>query len=90
MVDLLSERPRTAGELARETSLSPPAASRRLKTLRDCGLVEDTHPTFDARVRIYALRAEPMANLRLWLETAERMWATQLAVFKAHVEGGAD
>jgi DNA-binding transcriptional ArsR family regulator len=88
VVDLLSERPRAAGELARELDLSPPAMSRHLKTLRRSGLVEESHPEFDARVRIYALRREPMAELRGWLEEAERLWSDQLAVFKRHVEGG--
>lgn len=86
VVDLLSERPRRAGELASATGLSAPAMSRHLKTLRDSGLVEETHPPFDARVRIYALRREPMANLILWLEQTERLWSEQLTAFKAHLE----
>ncbi|RAK61582.1 transcriptional regulator [Phenylobacterium hankyongense] len=87
-VELLSERPRAAGELARALELSPPAMSRHLRTLRESGLVEETHPEFDARVRIYALRREPMTHLLRWLEEAERMWSEQLAAFKRHVEGG--
>jgi len=86
VVDLLAERPRPAGELARALQLSAPAMSRHLKTLRESGLVEESHPAFDARVRIYALRAEPMVDLIKWLEEAERMWSEQLAAFKAHVE----
>jgi DNA-binding transcriptional ArsR family regulator len=85
-VDLLAERPRPAGELARALELTPPAMSRHLRTLRECGLVEESHPTFDARVRIYALRAEPMADLIRWLEQAERLWSEQLAAFKTHLE----
>lgn len=86
VVDLLAERPRPAGELARALGLSAPAMSRHLKTLRETGLVEESHPTFDARVRIYALRAEPMAELIKWLQEAERLWSGQLAAFKAHLE----
>lgn len=85
-VDLLAERPRAAGELARTLGLTAPAMSRHLKALRDSGLVEESHPEFDARVRIYALRPEPMTQLLAWLEEAERMWGAQLAAFKAHVE----
>ncbi len=88
VVDLLSERPHRAGELAAATGLTAPAMSRHLKTLRDSGLVEETHPPFDARVRIYALRREPMANLILWLEETERLWSRQLAAFKEHLEKG--
>jgi DNA-binding transcriptional ArsR family regulator len=89
VVDLLSERPRQAGELARETGLAPPAMSRHLKHLRESGLVEESHPAFDARVRIYALRPEPMVHLLRWLEESERLWTEQLSAFKAHVEAGA-
>ena len=90
VVDLLSERPHRAGELADAIGLSAPAMSRHLKTLRDSGLVEETHPPFDARVRIYALRPEPMANLILWLEETERLWSRQLTAFKDHLESGED
>jgi DNA-binding transcriptional ArsR family regulator len=86
VVDLLSRGPRAAGDLARELELTPPAMSRHLRTLRQSGLVDESHPTFDARVRIYALRPEPMANLLRWLEEAERLWSEQLAAFKAHLE----
>ena len=85
-VDLLRERPRPAGELARDLGLTPPAMSRHLRALREGGLVEETHPAFDARVRIYALRAEPMIELLHWLEETERMWSEQLAALKAHLE----
>jgi DNA-binding transcriptional ArsR family regulator len=88
VIDLLSHGPRAAGDLARELALTPPAMSRHLRTLRQSGLVEESHPTFDARVRIYALRPEPMANLLRWLEEAERLWSEQLAAFKAHLERG--
>lgn len=88
VVELLRERPRPAGELAREVGLAPPAMSRHLRTLKESGLVEESHPLFDARVRIYALRAEPMVHLMRWLEETERMWSDQLLAFKQHVEGG--
>lgn len=89
VVDLLAEKPRPAGELAREVGLSAPAMSRHLRTLKESGLVEESHPAFDARVRIYALRPEPMVHLLRWLEESERLWSEQLAAFKAHLEGEA-
>ncbi len=87
-IDLLSERPRRAGELAAALLLSPPQMSRQLRVLRECGLVQETHPEFDARVRIYSLRPAPMSELREWLDGMERLWTEQLASFKAHVEKG--
>jgi DNA-binding transcriptional ArsR family regulator len=85
-VDLLRERPRRAGDLAEALQLPPPAMSRHLRVLRECGLVEETHPEFDARVRIYSLRSGPMAELKAWLEETERGWSEQLTAFKEHVE----
>ncbi len=85
-VDLLRERPRRAGELAESLGLSPPAMSRHLRALRQSGLVEESHPEFDARVRVYSLRPEPMAHLKAWLDAAEGHWADQLSALKAHVE----
>jgi DNA-binding transcriptional ArsR family regulator len=90
VVELLRERPRPAGELARAAGLSAPAMSRHLRTLRESGLVEESHPEFDARVRVYALRAEPMVHLLRWLEETERLWTLQLTAFKRHVEGAAE
>jgi DNA-binding transcriptional ArsR family regulator len=86
VVELLRAGPRPAGELAREIGLTPPAMSRHLRTLRRCGVVEESHPEFDARVRVYALRAGAMDDLKAWLEETERMWAAQLVAFKAHLE----
>ena len=86
VVDLLRERPHRAGELATATGLSAPAMSRHLRALRTTGIVEESHPEFDARVRIYRLKPEPMAQLKTWLDDTERLWTQQLAAFKAHVE----
>ncbi len=86
VVDLLSERPRPAGELAKATGTSPPAMSRHLKLLRESGIVEEEHGGLDARVRVYRLRTEAMAGLKEWLDETERLWSRQLLSFKAHVE----
>lgn len=85
-VELLSERPRRAGELARDLRTTPSTMSKHLRVLREHGLVTETHPDFDARVRIYALRSAPMTELRSWLDNAERAWAEQLTAFAAHLE----
>jgi len=85
---LLGERPRSAGELAEALGLAPPAMSRHLRTLKEGGLVEDGHPDFDARVRIYSLKDGATDELKRWLAETEALWTHQLAAFKAHVEGG--
>lgn len=86
VVELLRERPRRAGELARALHINPSALSRHLRTLKTSGLIEEAHPEFDARVRVYSLRAGAVAELRNWLADTERLWSEQLAAFKSHLE----
>jgi DNA-binding transcriptional ArsR family regulator len=87
-IELLAERPRRAGELADAVGVSAPVMSRHLRVLRSAALVEEEHPLFDARVRIYSLRAAAMGELRAWLADTEAGWTQQLAAFKDHVERG--
>jgi hypothetical protein len=49
-------------------------------------LVEDSHPAFDARVRIYSLKDGATADLKRWLAETDALWTHQLTAFKAHVE----
>ena len=84
-VEVLGAGPKRAGELAHLLDLTAPAMSRKLKTLKQAGLVEEAHPEFDARVRIYALKAGAMDDLKIWLERAERGWAEQLTALRDHL-----
>lgn len=86
-IDLLRARPYSAGELATALDLAPPAMSRHLRALKEGGLVEDGHPSFDARVRIYSLKDGATDELRRWLAETEALWGHQLSSFKHHVEG---
>lgn len=86
VVELLRDAPRPAGVLARELGLPAPAMSRHLRALREGGLVEESHPAFDARLRIYALRSGAMDELRDWLARAEAGWCDQLDAFRAHLD----
>lgn len=78
IVELLGDKPHRAGEIAETVGLNPSALSRHLRTLKASGLIEEAHPAFDARVRIYTLRPEPIVNLKAWLEQTERLWTAQL------------
>lgn len=85
-VELLARGPLRAGELAAQLGTTPSAMSKHLRVLRRGGLVEDAHPEFDARVRVYSLRSAPMAELRQWLHLAEQGWASQLTALAEHIE----
>jgi DNA-binding transcriptional ArsR family regulator len=86
VVELLRRGPRRAGELSDALGASPPAMSRHLRVLRECGLVEEERGDEDARVRVLRLRHEPFDELRHWIGEVERFWTGQLAAFKAHAE----
>jgi DNA-binding transcriptional ArsR family regulator len=84
-VELLALRPHRAGELAGTLGVTPPTMSKHLRILRLGGLVTDTQPSFDTRVRVYELRQEPFRDLRRWLEDTEGGWTEQLEAFSAYV-----
>lgn len=84
-VEMLGRGPLRAGDLAERLGLAAPAMSRHLKALKAANLVAETHPDFDARVRVYALNTERLSELKDWLARAEQGWSEQLAAFAAHV-----
>ena len=84
-IELLALRPHRAGELADTLEVTPPTMSKHLRILRQGGLVTDTQPDFDTRVRVYELCQEPLTELRRWLEQAERGWTQQLEAFAAYI-----
>ena len=85
-IDLLHEQPRRAGELAELIGLPRPAMSKHLRVLRRAGLVEESSPDDDARVRVYRLRPERFDELERWLAEVGRFWSARLAAFREHVE----
>jgi DNA-binding transcriptional ArsR family regulator len=84
-IELLARRPHRAGELAGVLGVTAPTMSKHLRILRDGGLVTDTQPSFDTRVRVYELRRGRFGDLRRWLEDTERGWTEQLEAFAAHI-----
>ena len=69
IVELLRERPRPVGEIAKRLRLRQPQVSKHLRVLSDAGLV-DVRPV--AQQRIYQLRSEPFNELDTWLEKFRR------------------
>jgi DNA-binding transcriptional ArsR family regulator len=83
VLDLLAERPCSAGELVGGLpALSQPAVSRHLRVLREAGLVQ-----VEARgqQRIYSLRPEPLTELDAWIGRYRRFWSAHLDDLEAHL-----
>ena len=87
VVSQLARGPLRAGELAAALQMTPPALSRHLRVLRKSGLIVDSEPEHDARVRLYRLQPGALAPLRDWLAEVETFRGDQLQAFKAHAEG---
>lgn len=86
VVELLRREPHRASDLAEALSMTRPAMSRHLRVLRKSGLVSESEPEHDARVRMYRLEREPFTELGSWLAEVEAFWTDQLQAFKAHAE----
>jgi DNA-binding transcriptional ArsR family regulator len=65
IVELLRSGDVAAGDLAAQLGMSRPAISKHLAVLRDAGLAV---PQRRGRHQIYRLDAEPLGELREWLE----------------------
>jgi DNA-binding transcriptional ArsR family regulator len=82
VIERLCQQPLSAGDLARETGLSAAALSRHLRILRQLGMIAEAPLSRDARVRVYALRPQPMADLKTWLSQQEALWSRQVETVK--------
>jgi len=83
ILDLLRERERPAGELVERLALSQPGVSKHLKVLREAGLVT---VRADGKRRLYALRAEPLAEVDAWLARYRAFWSERLDDLERHLE----
>ena len=83
ILDLLREGERPAGELVARLALSQPGVSKHLKVLREAGLVT---VRADGKRRLYALRAEPLAEVDAWLARYRTFWPERLDDLERHLE----
>lgn len=77
---LVSQSPRSAGELAAACGLSGPAASQHLNLLRLAGLVK-VRP--EGARRIYSVDFEALQSVRTFLD---ELWNERLGALKAGLE----
>jgi DNA-binding transcriptional ArsR family regulator len=83
VVELLSERDLTAGEIAAAFAVSRPAVSRHLRVLRNAGLVQ-VRP--EAQRRVYALDPVPLQELDAWLARYRGYWPERLDLLEEHLK----
>lgn len=81
MLDLLATTPMPATQLAAEFTISQPAVSRHLRSLREADLVT-VSGAGDGRVRLYGVRPQPLQDVERWLTG---FWQGQLDAFATHV-----
>jgi DNA-binding transcriptional ArsR family regulator len=83
ILDLLQTSERPVGDLVERLDLSQPAVSKRLRILREAGLVD---VRADAQRRLYRVRPEPLRALDEWLAPYRRMWAASLDDLERHLD----
>jgi DNA-binding transcriptional ArsR family regulator len=71
IVELLRAGPRPVNDIAEDLRLQQPQVSKHLRVLKEAGLV-DVAPR--AQQRLYALRAQPLRDLHVWLERYRQVW----------------
>ena len=89
ILELLASGEHSSGEIVaiaqREFGISQPAVSQHLKVLRDSGFA--TVRAEGAR-RIYAVDAEPLRDVDLWLARFRGFWAPKLEALATEIARG--
>jgi len=85
LLEILRDRPATAGELATALPIARPGVSRHLRVLREAGLVEVRQ---EAQRRIYTIRPEPLAEVNQWLEAYRALWQNRLDALHTEIARG--
>lgn len=89
VVELLSEGPRTAGELTSavrdEFGITQPAVSNQLRILRDSGFAHDQR---QGSHRLYQLTPGALDEVSSWVERHQRLWPQRLDALATEVARG--
>ena len=83
ILDLLRDGERSVTDLVGALALSQPGVSKHLKVLREAGLVD---ARAEGRRRLYALRAEPLAEVDAFLAPYRAFWSERLDALERHLE----
>jgi DNA-binding transcriptional ArsR family regulator len=82
IVELVSERERSAGEIAAAFEISRPGVSKHLRVLREHGVVRVRD---DGTRRLYSLDDDGLGELDEWLR---RFWTNRLDALETEIRRG--
>jgi DNA-binding transcriptional ArsR family regulator len=89
LLELLAENERSSGDMTAivqaEFGLTQPAVSQHLKVLRESGFAT---VRVEGSRRIYAVHAEPMRDVDVWLDRFRGFWAPKLEALATEVARG--
>jgi len=86
ILELLSKKEATVGELAESSHLTLPAISKHLKVLEKGQLIHRSeHPT-DGRVMVLGLEPKAMGKATDWLEKHRQYWNQQIDALEKFLE----
>lgn len=82
IVETLTEGALSSGDIASRFSISAPAISQHLKTLRLARLVR---VRAEAQRRIYELDLDGVDEMSAWIDHIRRFWATRLDTLESQL-----
>ena len=89
ILELLGERPHASGEvvdvISKDFGITQSAISQQLKVLRSAGFAT---VQADGTRRIYAVQAEPFAEVDAWLDQFRRFWGPRLDALATEIARG--
>ena len=83
ILDLLSQRNLSAGEVAEHFDISRQAVSKQLKVLDECGMVNITQ---QGRERYYSIEPEKLVPAFLWIEQLQKQWNERIDSFELYLK----
>lgn len=84
VVEVLADKPASAGEIAAQLRVSPALLTRHLRVLRQTGVVEAILDPGDHRRHVYELVPDPVVELRDWADRVAAFRSRQLDAFVDH------
>jgi DNA-binding transcriptional ArsR family regulator len=83
IVEMLRAGPRPVNDIVAKLRLAQPQVSKHLRVLKECGLV-DVEPR--ANQRVYALRAQRLRELHVWIERYRALWEDRFEAMDAVID----